>query len=109
MATDSAAPAPSEGTTKRPPAMIAAIVIAVVVVLAGGAFVVYKLTDKKDVGEPAYKIAKQAEAAIASGKVSGIAATARGKQQLAAIKANEVSGLTFGGCKPFPGTPPTRL
>jgi hypothetical protein len=89
--------------------MIAAIVIAVVIVLAGGAFVVYKLTNKKDVGEPAYKAAQKAEAAIASGKLSGIAVTARGKQQIAVIKASEVSGFTFAKCTPFPGTPPTRV
>ena len=97
--------------TRRSPALIAAIVIVVVVVLAGGAYVVYKLTDKKDVGQPAYAVAKKVLVATQKGDKTVIVAntTGGGAGQLEAFKAGALAGMTLNKCSPFAGGKPTRV
>lgn len=99
--TDSAPqPTPSKSSSRT-------IIIAVlaIIVLAGGGFVAYKLTNKKDAGQAAGQVAKQAEAAAAKGDTATIIklSTSQGKVQLQGLKASGLSGLTFGTCAPVPG------
>ena len=110
-------PTPSEPTSSEPPASNSStrtiiIVVLVIVVLAGGGLVAYKLTNKKDAGQPAGQVARQAEAAVVKGDTATIVklSTAQGKAQLTKLKGSELGGLKFGGCGPLPGaTTPTRL
>lgn len=85
------------------------IVVLAIVVLAGGGFVAYKLTNKKDAGQPAYQVAQQAEAAAAKSDTATIVklSTSQGKVQLQQLKASELSGLTFGSCALVPGAKTT--
>jgi hypothetical protein len=96
---------------RRSPALIAAIVIVVVVVLAGGAYVVYKLTDKKDVGEPAYKVAKTVLVAAQQGNKAVIVknTTGGGARQVEAFTASSLGGMKVSKCSPFAGSKPTRV
>ncbi|MEP6624312.1 MAG: hypothetical protein ABJC79_07700 [Acidimicrobiia bacterium] len=81
------------------------IIIAVVVViaLAGGAFVVYKLTNKKDVGTPAVIIAQTARKAAQTGDLAKLTkvTTADGKSEMALLK-GKLSGLVWTNCVPNP-------
>jgi len=101
---------PTSETTKRSPAVVAIAIILVLSLLGGGGYVIYKLTNKTQ-RAPAFQVAKDAVAAIGSGNSAklGDLSTSSGKVALVKITANDVKGLTFGGCKAFPGKDPTRL
>jgi hypothetical protein len=108
------APEPTVAPKKgRSPGVTAAIIVAIVVILAGGAFVVYKLTDKKDAPSPAAQVATKATAAVASGNTATLRSisTGKGTAQLLALKPADVSGfkITYANCKPFGSGPPTRV
>ncbi|MGZ4675309.1 MAG: hypothetical protein ACXVJ7_02035 [Acidimicrobiia bacterium] len=111
MTTDSA-PSSSSGTTGRfSPAMKWIAVILVIVLLGGGAFVVYKLTDTKELGTPPFKVAAQVKDAIASGNTATITklTTAKGRTEASKLTAADVNGMTGLTCAPFSAKPPTRV
>jgi hypothetical protein len=109
----SSARAPSESSTssRRSPAVIAVIVIVVIVVIAGGAFVVYKLTDKKDVPTPAFKVAAITVQAARTGDQATVAAnsTAAGANALGALDPAGLQGLKETTCGPSPLAPEARV
>ena len=70
---------PSKGRSR---AVTWGIIIAIVVVLAGGGFVAYKLTNKKDTGDPAYRVAKNVEAAVESGNRATLQSLSTGAGKL---------------------------
>lgn len=76
------------------------IAVLAIIVLAGGAFVVYKLTHKRDTGQPAIIVAQQAKKAVIDGNTATITSlsTAQGKAQLEQLKPAELAGLKFGSC-----------
>src|SRR4051794_12531446 len=102
---------PATPKTGRSPGVTAAIILAIVIVLAGGAFVVYKLTDKKDAPEPAALVAKRATVAVASGNRATLRSisTGGGTAQLLTLKPGDVNGynVTFASCKPVAAKTPT--
>ncbi len=102
--------APQPTTTKSPARTLLIIVLALVV-LAGGAFVAYKLTNKRDTGQPAQIVAKQVEKALLTGDTATInkLSTAQGRAQLAKIKPSDLDGFQFGGCSVVPAKVKTRL
>lgn len=108
--TESTQPSTETGTKKRSPAFVIGIVVVVIVVLAGGAYVVYKLTNKHEI-QPAAVTAKAVFVDLQKGDANQARSdsTAAGQSALRKITADQVTGLVFGGCKPFPGTQPTRL
>jgi hypothetical protein len=108
--TESTQPTTESGTKKRSPALMIGIIVAVVVVLAGGAYVVYKLTNKHEI-TPAMVTAKAVFVDLQKGNPDQARpdSTAAGLAALKKISADDVKGLAFGGCKPFPGSQPTRL
>jgi len=103
----SSPPAPS----KRSPAVVAAIVVVVVIVLAGGAYVVYKLTDTKEVGEPAYKVSKRVLVAAQQGDTAVIAkyTTAAGAREVGVLKGNALDGMKVSNCSPGPVATKTKI
>jgi hypothetical protein len=110
MTSDTTTPAPTGSGSSRPSWLIPVIVIVIIVVLAGGAFVVYKLTNKHE-AHPAAATAKVVFVDLQQGDANKARSdsTANGQAALRTITADDVKGLVFGGCKPFPGTPPTRV
>ena len=97
--TDSAAhPAKASSSTRT-----IAIVIIVVLIVAGGAFVIYKLTNKKDVGLPAYGVANAVVRGVTSGDQAAVDknTTAKGRASVALLK-GKLSGLKLSGCIPAP-------
>lgn len=98
-------------TTTKSPARTLMIVVLAVVVIAGGAFVAYKLTNKRDTGQPAQVVAKQVEKALIAGDTATIKklSTAQGLAQLEKIKPADLTGLTFGGCGFVPAKVRTRM
>ena len=76
------------------------IVLLAVVVLAGGAFVAYKLTYKRDTGDPDFTVAQRVEKALLDGDSATIneLSTAQGRAQLEKIKPSDLTGFKFGGC-----------
>lgn len=108
--TESTQPTTASGTKKRSPALVIGIVIVVVVVLAGGAYVIYKLTDKHEI-KPAAVTAKAVFVDLQKGDAGQARSdsTPAGQNALRTITADDVNGLVFGGCKAFPGDQPTRL
>ncbi len=87
------------------------IIVLAIVVIAGGAFVAYKLTNKRDTGQPAQVVAKQVEKALLTGDTATVQklSTAQGRAQLAKIKPADLTGLKFGGCGFVPAKVRTRL
>ena len=81
------------------------IVVLAVVVLAGAAFVVYKLTNKRDTGESFQVVAHKVETALVHGDRATIEkySTAQGIADLEKITKQDVSGLTFATCGPLLG------
>ncbi len=79
------------------------IVVVAVIILAGGGFVVYKLTNKKDVGTPAVIVAQTVRKAADTGNQATIDkyTTAQGKAEVALLK-GKLSGVKFAQCGPAP-------
>ena len=94
---------PAQPTSTKSPMRTAIIVLLAVVVLAGGAFVAYKLTNKRDTGEAFQTVARKVEKAAASGDQATVNSftTVQGKNELAAVK-GELDGLVAGPCGPAP-------
>ena len=97
--TDTPTQDPSPTTSSSTRTIVIAIIA--VIVLAGGAFAAYKLTRSKDAGDPPFKVAQEIRKAIEDGNTATITklSTAKGKVAVLKIKSDEVSGLTWGGCK----------
>jgi hypothetical protein len=108
--TESTEPPVETGTKKRSPGLVIGIIVVVVIVLAGGAYVVYKLTNKHEV-KPALVTAKAVFVDLQQGSPDKARddSTTAGLAALKKITADDVKGLAFGGCKPFPASQPTRL
>ena len=87
-------------TTTKSPARTLIIVVLAVVILAGGGFVAYKLTNKRDTGQPANVVAQQVEKALLTGDSATVnkLSTAQGRAQLEKIKPADLAGFKFGGC-----------
>ncbi len=87
-------------TTTKSSARTLIIVVLAVVVLAGGGFVAYKLTHKRDTGQPANVVARQVEKALLAGDTATInkLSTAQGRAQLEKIKPADLAGFKFGSC-----------
>ena len=98
--TDTDAPS----TMANPRTRMIIIAVLVVVVIAGGSFVAYKLTNKKEVAPPASQAATKVKKALIAGDRSTVVAnsTPKGATQLEALKPAELRGLTFGSCTVVP-------
>jgi hypothetical protein len=108
--TPSSPPSEPEGRRGISAGAKLAIAIAVVIVLAGGGYAIYKLTNKTE-QQPAFETAKEVFAALESGDTAAAEdrATEAGATALAAIGREDLDGLAFSGCSPYPGEPPTRV
>ncbi len=86
------------------------IVVVAVIVLAGAAFVVYKLTHKRDTGQPPAVIATSIQKAVVAGDQATIDkfTTTQGRAELAAVK-GKLAGFTFGSCAFIPSNVKTQL
>ncbi len=87
------------------------IIVLAIVVIAGGAFVAYKLTNKRDTGQPAQVVAKRVEKALLTGDTATLTklSTAQGRAQLEKLKPADLTGFTFGNCSLIPAKVRTRL
>lgn len=78
------------------------IVVVAVIVLASAAFVVYKLTNKSDTGQPPRVVAVNVQKAVVAGDQATIDkyTTAQGRTEIAALK-GKLGGFTFSGSCSF--------
>jgi hypothetical protein len=77
-------------------------VVLLVLLLAGGGYALYKKNQTSDPGERAAVVAQRAFVAVSTGDPGRVDddTTANGRSDLAAISADEVGDMVFGGCSP---------
>lgn len=92
----------AQPTSTKSPMRTIIIVVVALAVLAGGAFVAYKLTNKRDTGEAAFTVAQRVEKALIAEDSATIKelSTAQGRAQLEKLDPADLTGFDFTGCVP---------